>query len=151
MAKNIEIQIPQGGYRRLMIFNRIYVERVESFVLMHFGFIGKSGALLDSYCCGISILELEAQKKSLMDYLGQAGSLGDPPPEWQPTASETQIDVCNHVGLCGNPDLAEITLNNFVGRAVAELPSSRKITPDPVALLRSTLNLQKHWIKALYQ
>jgi hypothetical protein len=152
MAKTLEIQPPLVGYPRFVAFNRISIERVDIFVLMHFGLLGTSGGLLDSYSCAIPSLELELQRKSLMDYLGRSSSLGDPPPDWQAPATGRPIDLCNHIGLCGNPALGEITLNNFVGRAAAEIQGNRKtIAAQPVALLKSTMELQKHWINALFK
>lgn len=62
------------------------------------------------------------------------------------------MDLCNHIGLCGNPDIGEITLNNLIGRELAEMkPGATTIQAEPVALLRSNMELQKHWIKDLFK
>jgi hypothetical protein len=133
-----------------MPFNRHFVERVDEFLVMHFGLIGSSGVLLDRYACAILKIELDVQRKSILDYLGQTGSLGDPPPTWQPPQGTFQIELCNQVGLCGNPEFGEITLNNIVGKALSEMQqSSGRLEPDAVALLRSSMERHKHWIKDL--
>jgi hypothetical protein len=128
------------------------MEPFDAFLLMHFGFIGASG-LIDHYTCAISLLELEVQKESLMEYLGKTGSLGDAPPPWQPPSRIQAIDLCNFIGVCGSPEIAEITLNNFVHRIATEAASAgsrRAIPVQPVALLRSSMTIHKHWIKMLY-
>lgn len=149
-TKSLRVETPPGGYRRLMTFNRYFVERIDCFVLMHFALVSPSGSLLDAYSCSISKMELESQKKSLMAYLGQAGALSDPPPQWQPPVSTRAIDVINHIGLCGNSEIGEITLNNIVGRVLAEAKASQVIKVDPIALLRSSMSVHKHWIKDIY-
>ncbi|MGO8669911.1 MAG: trigger factor family protein [Capsulimonadaceae bacterium] len=57
-----------------------------------------------------------------------------------------------HIGLCGNPEIAEITLNNMVGKELSELKSGQTtVRADTIALLRSSMELQKHWIKDLFK
>lgn len=136
----------------MMPFNRYSTERFDGFVVMHFGLLSPSGTLLDHYSCATTQLELENQKKSIMDYLGRTGSLGAAPAAWQPPMGLKQIDICNHIGLCGNPDIAEITLNNMVGKELSELkPGQTTVRADTIALLRSSMELQKHWIKDLFK
>jgi hypothetical protein len=153
MAKGLQISTPTTGYERLMPFNRIAVERFDSLVLMHFGLVVPAGTLRDHYSCGILEVDLQAQKDSLMEYLGRAGALGEAPEPWQSPNDGKEIDVCNFIGVCGNSEVAEITLNNFVARAVSDLaalPKDKVVPSQAVALLRSGTRIHKHWIRMLF-
>jgi hypothetical protein len=152
MAKSIRVEPASSIYRRLMPFNRYSFERFDGFVVMHFGLVSPAGSLLDHYSCGSTQVELENLKKSLMEYLGKAGSLGEAPPEWHPPMGLKQVDVCNFIGVCGSPQIAETTLNNMVGKELADMkPSQNVLKADTIALLRSPLEVQKHWIKDLFK
>jgi hypothetical protein len=88
-----------------------------------------------------------------MNYLGKAGELGEAPEKWQSPNSGKEIELCNFIGVCGNSELAEITLNNFVARVASDMISSQKekvIETQAVALLRSKMGIHKHWIRMLF-
>src|ERR1041385_7725752 len=138
-TKSLRFDFPKDSYRRLMPFNRFSVERVDPLVIIHFGLINNSGVLLDRYSTCIFKMELEALKENLMEYLGKLGSLGEPPPAWQPASGLGPIEVFNHVGVTSNVSVAETTLNNIVVRGLYETRQTGGIYPvDAVALLRST-------------
>ncbi len=151
MAKGLHIETPNEGYTRFVPFNRFAVERIDVFAVMHFGFL-KDSALLDHYSCAITAAELEVLKESLMDYLGRTGPLGDAPPHWPgPGALTKHFGLCNFIGVCGGGEIAEITLNNFVSRAASTMATSGKtLRAQPIALLKSSIGVHKHWIRALY-
>jgi len=152
MSKQLRVEVAKVPYRRLMPFNRYYIEKFDGLVLLHFGLLTPAGQLMDHYSCGCTQVELDNLKKSLMDYLGRTGSLGDAPPEWRPPIGMKPVDLCNYIGVCGNQYIAETTLNNMVAKELADLkPSQNTAIADTIVLLRSTLELQKHWIKDLYK
>jgi hypothetical protein len=150
--KQVQIETPRGGYRRSMPFNRFYVERVDTFVIIHFGLVSHSGLVIDRYSACVCQLELNGQKESLMEYLGKLGSLGDAPPPWQPPATPATVELFNHALITSNPEVAELGLTNILVRAVNDLRQSTggKVPAEPVALLRSTQETVKHLIRALY-
>jgi hypothetical protein len=135
-----------------MMFNRFLVEPVDNFVVLHFGLLNAAGFVLDRYSCALFREDLEMQKQSLIAYLGQLGSLRDRPPVWLPPQAMVQIDVANQIGTSSNADSAETTFNNLVVRTVIEarLGHGGVVTGEPVALLRSTQEAQKHLIRELY-
>lgn len=147
--KSVRIEVPKSGYRRLMAFNRFYIESVDGFLIMHFALLNTSGVLHDRYACTISKAELSFQKESFMNYLGKVGTLGDPPPAWQPTPSIAPIDFCNYFGLIGNSDFAEINLCNVSARTASEAKPNAQISADAIALLRCSLEVQTHWLKGI--
>src|SRR6266851_137612 len=67
------VELPKGGYRRTMMFNRFLVEPVDNFVVLHFGLLNAAGFVLDRYSCALFREDLEMQKQSLIAYLGQLG------------------------------------------------------------------------------
>jgi hypothetical protein len=150
--KNVQLEIPRHGYRRLMPFNRFFVERVDTIVILHFGLLNNSGLLLDRYSAAISQRELDGQKPSLMEYLGKLGSLGEAPPAWQPPAGPSSIELFNFVLVSSNSEVAELGLNNVVVRAVNDLRQTTggKVPAEPIALLRCTQETMKHLIRELY-
>jgi hypothetical protein len=151
MAKFIRVETTGSAYRKTMPFNRYSFEKIDGFLVMQFGFLAPAGTLLDFYACAISEFELENQKKSIMEYLGKAGALGDGPPAWQPPIGKS-MDLCNHIGLCGSPKIGEITLNNMAARELSEVkPSHAIVKADTIALLRSSMEIHKHWLKDLYK
>lgn len=135
-----------------MAFNRFELERLEELIVIHFGLVTPSGMLLDRYSAAIFKAELLAQKESVMDYLGKTGSLGDAPPGWQSPSIVSPIDLFNMISVSSNPFVAETTLNNIVARTIIDQRTGAHavIPSEPVALLRSTLELQKHLIVQLY-
>lgn len=148
-GKSLKLEFPKSGYRRSMPFNRFQIERVDNLIISHFGLVSNSGLLLDRYSCAIFALELEYNKDSLMDYLGKVGTLADPPPVWQAHSVQLPVELFNQINVTSNPQLAETTLHNVTARAIAESTGS-SIQFEGVALLRSGLSLQAHWIRALY-
>lgn len=135
-----------------MPFNRFSVERVESLVIIHFGLLNVGNILLDRFSASIFQKELDALKENLMEYLGKVGSLGDAPAQWQAPPVLTPVALFNHVGVTSNPSVAELCLNNIVVRGIHELRQTTGGTMqvDPIILLRSTQDLQKHLLRELY-
>jgi hypothetical protein len=146
-----------------MLFNRYAVEREDSFVLLHFGFVNKAGTLVDTYSTAISELEVEHLRRTMMEYLGRQGTLLEPPPMWHAAAS-TRIDLSNHIVMAHHGKVAETVLYSFSHwsaleearkRAVAQ--SAKKgqemqlgVMAEGMALLRSPLNVQQHLIRLLF-
>lgn len=151
-AKTISFEMPREGYRRLMPFNRFYIERLDTIVVLHFALVNSSGLLLDRYSSAIYQIDLDMQKESLMEYLGKVGSLNDAPAVWQPPGGLFPVELFNNIGVTSNVNVAETTFNNIVVRAVTDLRQGKggTIPISPLALLRSTQELQKHLIKELY-
>ena len=151
-AKNVNFELPRSNYRRLMPFNRFFVEHIDSLVVVHFGLLSGSGVLLDRYSAAIFQHDLDGQKESLMDYLGKIGAIGDAPPQWQPPASQSPVELFNHLAVTSNPRVAETNLNNVVVYAANNLRNTTGGTMpmDPVVMLRSSREAQQHLIKELY-
>jgi hypothetical protein len=150
-ARNVKISIPSTGYRHIMVFNRFRVETIENnIVLSHFGLVSDAGLLVDQCTCSSLKADLEGQKQINLDYLGSLGSLGDAPPHWLPTPPTQAAGYFNIISLTTSiQDIAEIALCCISGRAIfdARKPGGSALALEPIALLRSTVELHKHWLK----
>lgn len=62
-----------------------------------------------------------------------------------------RVELFSNIGLCGAQDFGEIALNNIVGKSMIEVGASGVIKMDPVAILRSSMSIQQHWIMDLYK
>jgi len=160
---SLSIGLPLKGFRRYLFFNRFAVERDQDHTTIHFGLLSKSGAFVHSYSTIIFNAELEAMRKTVMDYLGGQGSLGDPPPAWQPSSVEA-VEVCSHMVLAHHGPIAETICHIVsywgmidVARKLAKpekgktSPTEHDIVAEPLALLRSTLAVQQHLIRLLFK
>jgi hypothetical protein len=146
-----------------MFFNRFAVEREDAFVHIHFGYVNKGGALVDSYSTAISELELSQLKKSTMDYLGSQGAIMDPPATWHPSTN-TSVELANHIVMARHGSIAETVIYAFSHwsalQEAKKLAAAEKakndqqmesvIVAEGVALLRSSLRVQQHLILLLF-
>ncbi len=151
-----------------MYFNRFAVEREDGFVRIQFACLNQANVLLDSYGTAISEMELNSMKKATMDYLGGQGTLLDAPPKWQPVGAMA-TEVSNHIIMAHHGPIAETILYSFSFWAALEEskrarepmkskePNSQElakelgIMAEPIAMLRSPLNVQQHLIRLLFQ
>lgn len=146
-----------------MFFNRFAIEREDSFVLVHFGYVNKAGTLVDSYSTAISELEVALLRKTTMEYLGKQGTLLEAPPTWQAPAS-ARIELANHIVMAHHGRIAETVLYSFSHWSALEEAKKRALAREPkkspdlqlgviaegMALLRSPLNVQQHLIRLLF-
>ena len=138
-----------------MFFNRFRLEREEDFCILHFGFVSSSGVLMDRYSCVLPRQTLEQNQNSLVTYLGRIGqpnikspalSQGVPPAE--------KIDVADTISMAFRDDMAETCFALFSLTAATRVKASSVtdfLEAQPLVLLRSTSELQKQLIVALYE
>jgi hypothetical protein len=148
----LQVVLPDIGFRRSMFFNRFRVERDEGFTILSFGLISKSGVLVDSYCCTFTDEALENNKKSLLEYYGRGTEPRAPLVPWQGAPSPTKSDVADIVTMASHTNHAETALVLFSQVAATRNVHDGKPVPgQAVVLLRSSTDVQKHLIKALYE
>ena len=151
----LEIRLPRTGYPRTMFFNRIRLEREPEFCVVHFGFVSDSRGAVDQFACVLPKEALKNNEKSLLDYLERIGQAeAKSPPAWQPVRRDGDIEVADIVGMAHRNDLAETCLYAFSMTAATRLKpgtSSHQVEAQPLILLRSTVELQKQLIAALYE
>jgi len=151
----LEIGLPPSGFSKSMYFNRFRIEREDGILFVQFGLVSASG-LLDSYSCILPKEALTQNQKSLLDYLNRIGR----PTEsslaaWKGAPVEKQTEVADIVTMAFSGDMAETCLYLFSLTAATRLRKTStgadSMAAQPLVLLRSTAELQKQLIIALYE
>jgi hypothetical protein len=151
----LEIGLPPSGFSKSMYFNRFRIEREEGLCLVQFGLVTASG-LLDSYSCIFPKEALTQNQKVLLDYLNRIGRPAEnTPAPWKGAAVEKQTEVADIVTMAFRGDMAETCLYLFSLTAATRLrrtsTGAESMAAQPLVLLRSTADLQKQLIIALYE
>jgi hypothetical protein len=156
----VQFRLPVTDYPKTMFFNQVRVEQEEGFCLVHFGLVSGAGMPLDYYSCVLDSQTLENNKKSLLDYVGKVGRApGKTRAAWQglPMAMQVPLpgkgrDVVDIVAVSCRNNMAETCLCGFsyIG-AAGPKPATEPLAAQPVALLRSRVETQVHWLIELYE
>jgi hypothetical protein len=152
-GKVVNVKIPRSGFPRSMFFNRFRVEKMDGVVLLYFGLHVPSVGLADHYCCVISEAAVLSQRDSYMSYLEKIGRAKEPATPWQ-SSTQGKTEIADTINMAHGQGIGEIILAlfsqwglNMTGREKAPDPS---IDAQPVALLRSDIEVQRQLIEALY-
>jgi hypothetical protein len=151
----LEIGLPEGGFPKTMNFNRFRMDREAGFCLVQFGLVVTSD-LLDSYSCVLSEDVLKQNEKTLVEYLNRIGrpAEGNATP-WKGASATRQTDVADVITMAFRGNVAETCLYVFslsaATRAKRGTPTETTVMAQPLVLLRSTAELQKQLIAALYE
>jgi hypothetical protein len=137
-----------------MYFNRFNIEREKEFCLVQFGLVTASG-LMDSFSCVFSNEALKQSQESLMNYLNRTGRPeGNSAIQWKGIAVEKHTHIADIISMAVRGKEAETCLFFFSHSGATRLSkgsaSNTSVPAQPLALLRSTTDLQKQLIIALY-
>ena len=150
----LEIGLPQGSYPKTMYFNRFRVDRDAGFCLVQFGLVVASD-LVDSYSVVLSAEALTENKDRLLEYLARIGRAMNGPAAWKGLPASRQTDVADFVAMAFRGGSAETCFFVFSVTAATGLKRGASApTPllaQPLVLLRSSPELQKQVIAALYE
>jgi hypothetical protein len=130
-------------------FNQFSVEREDGLFIVSFGCLLKGRLLDEVFTCALPNETIELSKKETLDYLGRTGEILTMEPGILPPA--LKIVSANVIGMAYRGDIAETLLHNFPFKRVVIDSKDTSFEADPVALLRSPLNVQRNLIRALYQ
>ncbi|WCJ58850.1 hypothetical protein NXS98_14150 [Fontisphaera persica] len=153
----LEIQLPKDGFPKTMYFNRFRVERDEGYCLIQFGLMSAAGILLDQYSCVLPQRSLDQNQKSLLDYLARIGQPKQKNPlPWQgaPPGPGQKTDVADIIIMAIQSDMAETCFCVFPTTTVTRqkpFSTQQSFTAQPLVLLRSSVEVQKQLIVALYE
>jgi hypothetical protein len=150
----VEVGLPSGGFRKYMFFNRFHIEREQGFVFVQFGLASSSG-LLDSYSCVLSDETLLQNRDRLTAYLGRIGQPSeDRPLPWKGAPVDREVDVIDSISMACADKTAESCLHSLsliaASKTRREKPGGAALQAQPMALLRSSAELQKQLIISLY-
>ena len=138
------------GFPVNFCFNQYSVDRdgADSAVVS-FGYVFKGRLLDDVFSCAIPLETIELGRKDTLAYLGRTGEIV--PIELLPIRPSSRVVAANVIGMAHRGQIAETVLHNFPFRLTVGDQRGSTLTGEPVALLRSPLNVQRNLIRALYQ
>lgn len=150
----MEIGLPQGGFPKSMFFNRVRVDRDADFSLVQFGLVVASD-LVDGYSCVLPAETLRQNKQSLLDYLNRIGRAEKSDEDsWKGLSGKRQADVADVITMAFRGEMAETCLFAFsltaATRSKKAAATAEPVIAQPLVLLRSSAELQKQLIEALY-
>lgn len=150
----LEIGLPQGGFPKAMFFNRFRVERDADFCLVQFGLVVASD-LVDGYSCLLPSDTLRQNKQTLLDYLNRIGRAEkSTDSSWKGLSGERRADVADVITMAFRGEMAETCLFVFsltaATRSKKTAGTAEALVAQPLVLLRSSGELQKQLIEALY-
>jgi hypothetical protein len=143
------VNTPLRGFPINFWFNQFSVERESVGVVMSFGCIVKGRLLDDVMSFALPAEALEVAKESIVNYLGRTGEIL--PMETSVIPPANKIICVNVIGMSYRGETAETVLHNFPFKMTLLDAKESSFEADPVALLRSPLNVQRNLIRALYQ
>lgn len=130
------------------------MEKEDSFSIISFGLVSSSGILVDTYCCVLTNEALENNKKALLEYYGRTGEPKTSAVPWQGAPSPKKSDVVDVVSMAFQGNHAETGLVLFSHVAATRIVNDgtgKSVPGQAVVLLRSSTDVQKQLIKALYE
>jgi hypothetical protein len=153
----IEVDIPAIGFPKFLYFNVLRVEKEPGFRFLQVGLLTSIG-VVDSYECAITDFALEQNKETLIDYLAKLGPAeGQLPSIWRGSPVEKKVDVVDILHMSQSAgQSSEIILFAFSLTAAHRVTREQKggnmaVPAQGLALLRCTVELQKHFITSLYE
>jgi hypothetical protein len=156
-TQTLSIDLAETGFRTILFFNRFGVEISDTHVLVHFGYIARSGDVLGSYTTALPKGFLDANMKDWMDYVGK---IGDPPersidPSWRPPVGQSRrVELTNamrvgRIGVDAELRCYAISVVSIVEKQRSGTTASKALQSQPLALLQSSLEQQQLLLLAL--
>jgi hypothetical protein len=147
--RTFTVETPLRAFPVNFCFNQFSIEKDDIGFVVSFGYLLKGRLLDDVFSCAIPKEAIELSKQPTMDYLGRTGEILPMEPFIIPPAAK--IVSANVIGMAYRGEVAETLLHNFAFKWTVLDSKESKFEADPVALLRSPLNVQRNLIRELYQ
>jgi hypothetical protein len=152
---DVKIFAPLVGYKKTMTFNRFSVEKLDSFVILHFGLLDKRDLLSDLYSCSVANDDLEKYKNNQIGFLQKIGGAPTTSIEdWVAPLERRSIDLVRFIYMSASGSTGEIILCSFAvcGLFANTKPGTKTfdLQPDPIAMLGCSTDLLKHFITKVY-
>ncbi len=153
-GRQVPVNLWGLGFEKRMLFNRFSIEEDGSYRILRFGYISK-GHLLDHFAAACNKFVIDSQREENLKYLGEIGDIPLEEPEpWTLPTTDYKIQLFSLIGLTRRDSEAEITLHNYSSKQLVEVQRSSKkaeqLVAEPIALLRSEINIHKHFLRALH-
>jgi hypothetical protein len=156
-TRQLLIDLAETGFETILFFNRFGIEKDDTHVLVHFGYVTRSGDVLGSYSAVFTKAFLDSNVEDWKQYLGKIGQ----PPErsidisWRPPVRQSRrIEVVNAMRLARLGVDAElrcyaVSIVSVVDKTTAGESASKPLHSQPLALLQSSLDDQQLLVLAL--
>jgi hypothetical protein len=156
-TQQLPIDLSETGFKTILFFNRFGIENSDTHVLIHFGYIARSGDVLGSYTAAFPNAFLDANASDWKEYLGKIGN----PPErsidasWRPPVGQArQVEVVNamrvaRLGVDAELRCYMMSIVSIVDKTRSGAGSSKPLQAQPLALLQSSLEQQQLLLLAL--
>jgi len=156
-TQHLSIDLSETGFATILFFNRFGIESSDTHVLVHFGYIARSGDVLGSYTAAFPRAFLDANAE---DWKGYLGKIGNPPERsidaaWRPPVGQSRrVEVVNamrvaRLGVDAELRCYAISIVSIVDKTRGGADSSKPLQSQPVALLQSSLEQQQLLLLAL--
>jgi len=147
--RTFNVGTPLKAFPVSFCFNQFSVEEDGGWSVLSVGYVLKGRLLDDVLSYAVSQEAIEGSRGPTLDYLGRAGEIL--PMEHFIVPPASKVVPVNIIGMAYRGDIAEVILANFTYRRIVLDSKESGFEADPVALLRSPLNVQRNLIRALYQ
>jgi len=153
----LPVNLSETGFKTILFFNRFGIENYETHILVHLGYVARSGDVLASYTIALTRTFLDANAEDWKNYLGK---IGDPPARsidtsWRPPIGQSRrVEVVNAIRMARIGADAELgchltSIVSIVDRTKGEASSAKPLESQPIALLQSPLEEQQLLLLAL--
>ena len=147
--RTFTVEMPFGAFPVSFCFNQFSLEKDSGWSVLSVGYLSKGRFLDDVLSFAVSQDAIEMSKQSTLDYLGRIGEIL--PMEHFIVPPAPKIVPANVIGMAYRGDIGEVALANFTFRRIVVDSKESTFEADPVALLRSPLNVQRNLIRALFE
>jgi hypothetical protein len=156
-TRQLPIHLSEAGFETILFFNRFGLENGDTHVLVHFGYVARSGDVLGSYSAAFPKTFLDSNVEDWKQYLGK---IGDPPERsidasWRPPVRQSRrVEVANamrlaRVGVDAELRCYVLSIVSVVDKTSGGESSSKPLQAQPLALLQSSLEDQQLLLLAL--
>lgn len=142
------VEAPVKGFPVTFLFNQFSVDKDGDWSVLTVGYYLNGRLHGDVLSYALSKDTIESSKESTLNYLGRTGEILPMDRYVLPLAS--RIVPVNIINMAFRGDVAEVVLANFTFKRINVESTESIFEADPVALLRSSLDVQRHLIQALY-
>jgi hypothetical protein len=147
--RTFTVEMPLKAFPVSFCFNQFSIEGDGGWSVLSVGYLLKGRLLDDVLSYAISKEAIEQSRESTLNYLGRTGEILSMEHYVVPPAPK--VVPVNVIGMAFRGDSADVILANFTFRRISVDSKESTVEADPIALLRSPLNVQRNLIKSLYQ
>ena len=158
MNINVNIKVPENGFKHIMAYNSYALRMVDSIILMGFAFKDDYGTILSSVSFTMFDSEFQKVKDSWANYIEKQNFIPSKNDYSLNTFEfKSPIDV-NLINCLSNAEgIAELRISSFSHWAIEELAKKSTMTnkqsinigsidANPIAILRSKIGIQLAFI-----